>query len=202
MQITEALQAIKLHTQGTRILAADVSKMLDTVRGVTFASIVQVTDVKLAAKYKLVQIKKVTEASVQLFNNLGEFTNVYANAVKRSASKIADNDAALVENFETQSNWFEHTNCYSVVKHKTKDAYYLYAIYNNAKSLYVHGGSGKQMSKDEVASYMTPAAAQELLAPYDYALNVANDVLHDVKVRVTALDNVVSIVAQKQLLIK
>ena len=54
---------------------------------------------------------------------------------------------------------------------------------------------GKQATKQEVAAYMTPAAAAELLTPYDHNLNVGNDVLHDVQVRVVALANIVSIVA-------
>lgn len=200
MQHTETLQALALHSKGINIVPADVKSLLANVRGTTFANIVQVTDVKLAAAHKTVSIKKVTEASVQLFNNLSEFTSVYANAVKRSAAKIADNDAALVAQFTAQENWFEHTDTYSLVKHKTKDAYYLYAIYNTAKSVYVMDGT--QITKQEVAKYMTPAAARDLLEPYDHNLNVGQDVLHDVQVRVVALANIVSIIAQKQLLIK
>ncbi len=200
MEHTLALQAIQLQQNGTRITPADISTLLATVKGVTFASITQVTKVATAAKHKALTINKVTEASVQLFNNLSEFTSVYANAVKRSAAKIGDNDPTLVEGFKAQENWFEHTDCYSVVKHKTKDAFYLYAIYNKAESLY--SMDGVELSKAEVAEYLTPAAARDLLEPFDATLNVTHDVLHNVIVRVTALDNVVSIVAQKQLLIK
>ena len=198
MEHTLALQAIQLHNSANVITPANVSALLATVRGTTLANIVQVTDVKLAAAHQLVSIKKVTEANVQLFNNLNEFTSVYANAVKRSASKLADNDAAAVEAFTAQSNYFEHTDCYSVVKHKTKEAYYLYAIYNNAKSVYVC--NGKQMTTAEVAEYMTPSAAKDLLNPYDATLNVTHDVLHNVTVRTVALCNIVSIAAAKQLL--
>jgi len=200
MEHALALQAIALQAQGINIVPAQVKALLADVRGTTFASIVQVTDVKLAAAHKAVSIKKVTEASVQLFNNLSEFTSVYTNAVKRSASKIADNDAQLVSQFAAQENWFAHTDCYSLVKHKTKDAHYLYAIYNKAASVYVKDGA--ELTKHEVAEYMTPSAARDLLEPYDHNLNVGHDVLHDVQVRVVALQNIVSIVAQKQLLIK
>lgn len=199
MQATEALQAIALHNSGNSIRKEQVATMLQAVRGTTFASIVQVTKVALAAKHKAVTIKKVTEASVQLFNNLSDNTSVWANAVKRSASKLADNDAANVAAFEAQSNWFEHTDCYSIVKHKTKDAYYLYAIYNTAEAVYMMDGN--EVSKAEVAKYMTPAAAKDLLQPWDATLNVTHDVLHTAVCRATALENIVSIVAQKQLLI-
>lgn len=199
MELALALQAIELQRNGTAITPADVSNMLATVRGTTFATITQVTRVTTAAAHKAVTINKVTEASVQLFNNISEFTSVYANAVKRSANKIAENDPALVQGFTAQSNYFEHTDCYSVVKHKTKDAYYLYAIYNSAKSVYVK--DGVELTKAEVAEYLTPSAARELLTPYDHNLNVTHDVLHDVQVRVVALGNIVSIVANKQLLL-
>ena len=199
MQATEALQAIALHNSGNSILKEQVAAILATTRGTTMASIVQVTKVALAAKHKAITIKKVTEARVQLFNNLNEHTSVWTNAVKRSAAKNADNDAANIEGFQAQSNWFEHTDCYSVVKHKSKEQYYLYAIYNNAESVYMM--DGVEVSKDEVAAYMTPSAAKELLEPYDATLNVTHDVLHTAVCRATALENIVSIVANKQLLI-
>ena len=200
MQATEALQAIALHNSGNSIRKEQVADMLKAVRGTTMASIVQVTKVALAAKHKAVTIKKVTEASVQLFNNISEHTSVWANAVKRSASKNSDNDAEAVAGFEAQSNWFEHTDCYSIVKHKSKEQYYLYAIYNKgAEAVYMMDGN--ELTKQEVAAYMTPAAAADLLNPYDATLNVTHDVLHTAVCRATALENIVSIVAQKQLLI-
>ena len=190
MEHTLALQAIQLQQSGIAITPADVSAMLANVRGTTFATITQVTKVATAAAHKAVTINKVTEASVQLFNNINEFTSVYANAVKR--------DAGVTE-FTVQDNYFEHTDCYSVVKHKTKDAYYLYAIYNTAKSVYIK--DGQELSKAEVAEYLTPSAARALLDPQP-TLNVLNNVEHSVAVRTVALANIVSIVAQKQLLIK
>jgi phenylpyruvate tautomerase PptA (4-oxalocrotonate tautomerase family) len=189
MEHTLALQAIQLHNNAHVITPADVNAMLANVHGTTFATIVQVTKVATAAAHKAVTINKVTEASVHLFNNIKEFTSVYANAVKR--------DAGVTE-FTVQDNYFEHTDCYSVVKHKTKEAYYLYAIYNKATSVYVM--DGKELTKAEVAEYMTPSAARALLNPQP-THNVLNDVEHSVAVRTVALANIVSIVANKQLLI-
>lgn len=194
-----ALQALQLHNSGYAITPQDVSNMLATVRGTTFAIITQVTKVATAAAHKAVTINKVTEASVQLFNNLNEFTSVYANAVKRTASNIAGNDAAAVEAFQAQSNYFEHTDCYSVVKHKTKEAYYLYAIYNNAKSVYFI--DGKEATKAEVVQYLTPSAAAALTEARETTVNVTTGVEHSVTVRTVSLQNIVSIVANKQLLI-
>ena len=199
MQAYEALQAIALHNSGNSIRKEQVADMLKAVRGTTMASIVQVTKVALAAKHKAVTIKKVTEASVQLFNNLNEHTSVWANAVKRSASKLVGNDAEAIENFEAQSNWFEHTECYSIVKHKSKEQYYLYAIYNNAEAVYMMDGN--EVSKAEVAQYMTPAAARDLLEGDNRTLNVTHDIEHTATCRAVSLENIVSIVAQKQLII-
>ncbi len=200
MNTQTALQIIQLHAAGTRITQTDVSALLANVKGVTFAQIVQCTPVALAAKHKAIVIQKVTEASVQLFNNLAAETSVYANAVKRSATAMAS-DPANVAAFEVQETWFEHTaECYSIVKHKTKEAYYLYAIYNGGKSVYIM--DGKELTKAEVAEYLTPSAAKALLTPEDGTYNVGQDIVHNVTVRVTGMDNIVSIVAQKQLLIK
>lgn len=199
MQATEALQAIALHNTGNSIRKEQVAAMLQAVRGTTMASIVQVTKVALAAKHKAVTIKKVTEASVQLFNNISEHTSVWGNAVKRSASKLDGNDTEAVAGFEAQSTWFEHTDCYSIVKHKAKEAYYLYAIYNTGASVYMMDGN--EVSKDEVAAYMTPAAARDLLDSDNRTVNVTHDIEHTAVCRAVALENIVSIVAQKQLLI-
>jgi hypothetical protein len=199
MDTQTALQALQLHNSGFAITPQDVSSMLATVKGTTFATITQVTKVATAAAHKAVTINKVTEASVQLFNNLNEFTSVYANAVKRTASKITGNDPAAYEAFRAQSNYFEHTDCYSVVKHKTKDAYYLYAIYNNAKAVYIM--DGKEVDKETVAYYLTPSAAAALTEPESTTYNVTTGVTHSVTVRTVSLCNVVSIVANKQLLI-
>ena len=199
MQASEALQAIALHNTGNSIRKEQVSDMLKAVRGTTMASIVQVTKVALAAKHKAVTIKKVTEASVQLFNNISEHTSVWTNAVKRSASKLTGNNDKAVAGFEAQSTWFEHTDCYSIVKHKTKEQYYLYAIYNTGNAMYMM--DGVEVSKAEVAAYMTPAAARELLDGDTRTVNVTHDIEHSAVCRATALENIVSIVAQKQLLI-
>lgn len=190
MELALAQQAIQLQQSGIAITPADVADMLANVRGTTFASITQVTRVATAAAHKAVVINKVTEASVQLFNNVNEFTSVYANAVKR--------DTGVAE-FTVQDNYFEHTDCYSIVKHKTKEAYYLYVIYNKARSVYVM--DGQELTKAEVAQYLTPSAAKALLDPQP-TLNILNGVEHNVAVRTVALANIVNIVAQKQLLSK
>lgn len=198
MEPREAFAAIQAQQNNTYISVADVTQLLDTVRGTTFASIAYVTKVATAAAHKAVDIKKVTIANVQLFNNLSEYTNVYENAVKRSATKLGE-DATAVAAFESAGNWFEHTDCYSIVKHKTKEQYYLFAIYGKAESLYVV--DGKIATKQEVAAYLTKSAAETLLNADGTTHNVTHDITHGVVVRVVGLDNIVSIIAQKDILL-
>jgi hypothetical protein len=197
MEHKEAFAAIQAQQNSTFISVADVEQLLKTVRGTTFASIAYVTKVATATAHKAVDIKKVTVANVQLFNNLNEFTNVYENAVKRSATKLGE-DAAKVESFESAGNWFEHTDCYSVVKHKTKEQFYLFAIYGKAESLYVK--DGVVIDKVIVGSYLTKSACEALFSD-GTTHNVTHDITHSVVVRVVELHNIVSMIAQKDILL-
>lgn len=198
METREAFAAIDAHNNSTFISQDDVKSLLATVRGTTFANIAYVTKVTTSAAHKDVDIKKVTIANVQLFNNLQEYTNVYENAVKRSATKLGE-DATAVANFESSSNWFEHTDCYSVVKHKTADKFYLFSIYGKSESMYVINGT--VATKQEVAAYLTKSAAEKLLNGDGTVYNVTHDITHSVVVRTVELNNIVSIIAQKQILL-
>ena len=48
---------------------------------------------------------------------------------------------------------------------------------------------------------MTPAAARDLLDTDAHTVNVTHDIEHSAICRATSLENIISIVAQKQLLI-
>lgn len=197
MQTLEELAVATINAQrnGYSITANDVATLLKDVKGTTFASIITVTKVATAAAHKAEQIFKVTTATVQLFNNVSEFTSVYERAVKRSATKL--NSEATVEHFQAQDTYFFHTDCYSVVQHKTDASkQYLYAIYNNAKSVYVH--NDKLISKEDAAAYCTPSAQKEMLKTGNVVHNVSNDVTHDVTVRTIGLGSIVQLNAMKQ----
>jgi len=190
-----AQSALQAHANNNTIAAQTIQVLLAN-KSTTFANVVYVTKVATAVKLKHVSIKKVVSANVQLFSNINAFTSVYANAVKRTANNIAQNDAANVDQFVAQSNYFTHTACYSIVAHKQTNALYLYAIYNNASSLYYI--DNVLATKQQVAEYLTASAASALLASNPVVLNVTNNVLHTVKVRTIALANLVSITANKQ----
>jgi len=188
--------AIALHANTNTITAQQVATLLQNVHGTTFANICYVTQVATAAAHKARNVRKVAVANVQLFNNLQAFTNAYTNAVKRTAAQIATNDEQNVTNFVAQSNYFEHTACYSIVQHKQNSKQYLFAIYNNANSVYYI--DEQIATKQQVAALLTASAAAKLLSNDNTTHNVTNNVTHSVTVRTIAMENIVSISAAKQ----
>lgn len=193
--VTQQQQQQTLQQQQQQAIAQQIQALLANA-STTFAQIQYTTQVATAAKHKHVNITKVTRANVQLFSNINAFTNVYANAVKRSANTIQQAQNANVNAFATQQNYFAHTTCYSIVKHKLNNNLYLYAIFNNAKSTYYI--NNVLSTKQQVAQYLTAAAQQQLLNSNNVVYNVANNVLHNIHVRTIALHNINSITACKQ----
>lgn len=192
-----AQTALLAHANNNTINAQQVAILLAN-KSVTFANIVYCTKVATAAKHKSVNIVKVVSANVQLFANITA-QNLYTQQVQRSANKIATNDSTNVANFVAQSNYFEHNaNCYSLVTHKQTLAPYLYAIFNNASSVYFI--NNVVATKQQVAQYLTASASAKLLQVNNTVTNVSNNVQHSVKVRTIALANIVSISANKQVL--
>ena len=194
LNLATAQAALTAHATNSTISAAQITALLAN-KSTTFAQIVYCTNVATAAKYKAVKITKVVSANVQLFANINAATSVFANAVKRSAAQIASNNASAVANFTAQQNYFTHTNCYSIVQHNSNSNLYLYAIYNNANSMYFI--NGEQATKQQVAQYLTASAAQQLLAATNVVHNATHDITHTVQVRTIALQNIVSITANK-----
>lgn len=195
MDLQTAQRALALKLQNTPINEHQVALLLEGVQGTTFASITTVTDIKTSAANRNRHVQKVTQANVQLFNNIRDARNVYTAAVKRTAENL-DNDPQKVEDFEASSNYFQHTDCFSIVKHKQQDKYYLWTIYNSADSqLFI---DGIQADKLAVAALMTASQAEALLNPRKETVNKTNDVVHAVVVRTIAMNSIVEIHAQRQ----
>ena len=154
----------------------------------TFAGIEYKTKVQTAAKHKDLNIQKYTKANVQLFGTMAEANAVYEKAVKKAAGKIEQ--TADVTEFKAQDNYFKHTDCFSIVEHKDPGKQYLYAFFNNSKSIYTI--NGRFASKAQVAQYLTASAAERLLAD-GIVHNKTNDILHTVQVRTIALENIVEL---------
>jgi len=194
----QAHAAVAAHANNNTLSVAQVQQLLANV-SVTFAQILYVTNVLTAAAHKQQQLRKVTCANVILCSNINAHTSVYARKVQRSAAKIASNSAQAVAAFNAQDNYFAHTQCYSIVVHKQHASkYYLYAIYNNAQSLYLHNNN--VVSKQHIAQFLTASAAQQLLQNNNTVHNVTHDITHNVHVRTIALSNIVQIKARKQII--
>ena len=192
-----AQNALTLNANGTSITSTQIAVMLGKV-STTFAQIMYVTRVGTAAAHKLVNIQKVTSANVQLFANINEFTQIYSNAVKRSAGKDSGNSKDAVEGFVAKESYFAHSDtCFSLTTHKTQSKEYLYAIYNNADSMYFV--DGVLATTQEVAKYLTKSASDKLLNDDGKVYNVGNDIVHDVQVRNIMLSSLVEIKACKQI---
>ena len=159
--------------------------------GTTFAQIETVTKVTTATKFKNVCITKQTHANVILFATSKDFT-AYKNAVIKSANSIEGQE---ITDFVVSENYFEHTDLFCIVKHKTTDKFYLYAIYNNATSDYFI--DGVKATKNDVAAFLTASAAATLIGDKTLTYNKTNNVLHEVTVRTIAIDNVKTVKAYK-----
>jgi hypothetical protein len=163
------------------ITATDVLALLASTRGTTFAAVESLTPVATAAANKHLLVLKRTVANVQLFNNTLDF-DVYRRQVVRSSGK---------EDYVVSDNWFEHTSCFSLVKHRTKPDLYLYAIYNSASSEYTI--DGVPATKAEVLGLLTKSAAAKLEDTSGVVYNKTNDVEHNIIPRTIKLENVVQI---------
>ena len=187
-----------LHANNNVVTAQQIANLLQNV-SVTFAQITYVTQVTLAAAHKAQNIQKVTTANVILCSSLKAHTSVYANKVRKSAAAISTNNAQAVAAFTAQQNYFTHTATHCIVAHtQHANKMYLYAIYNNASSVYMHNNA--VVSKQHVAAYCTKSAAATMLQQSNIVVNKTHNIAHTVAVRTIALSNIVSIRARKQLL--
>lgn len=166
--------------------ASNIKNLLNG-KSVTMAQVQYTTNVKTAAAHKNIVIQKNTNANVQLFSNIKD-ANVYMNAVKKSANRIGDNDKESVDSFEQTDTYYEHEDCYSIVKHRKTGKEYLYCIYNNASSEYTVNGTAA--TKDDVVQYLTPSEAKKMMEDNSLVYNKKNDVVHSTIVRTISLENV------------
>ena len=175
-------------------IASLISSLL-TGKSATFAQIEYVTPVKTAARHKYVLIEKHTTANVQLFANIKAATDVFLNAVKKSATKIEGQSLDVINNFTSSGNYYNHTECYSIVKHNDSDKLYLWAIFNNATSHFLI--DGLPATREQVAEFLTPSERKKLLEKNSLVHNVKNDLLHNVQVRTVSLSNIKNLKAVK-----
>lgn len=184
--------------QQQQFIAAQVATLLQNV-SVTFAQINYTTQVKTAAAHNALLVQKTVNANVQLFSNINAYTSVYANAVKKSAQQF-NNNANAVNNFTAQSNYYTHTNCYSICTHNATQHLYLYCIFNSVQSS-AYTINNANATTAQVAALLTNSAAQQLLNKSNTVHNATHNITHNVQVRTIALHNINSINALKQQLV-
>lgn len=161
--------------------------------GSNIATITYKTDVKTSAKFKDTKIEKTTRASVMLFKTLAEYTDVYSNAVKKTAGKIAENDSAKVESFEKSESYFSHDrDCHSIVYHKQTNKPYLFAIFNRTFET-VYTIDSVEVDKSQVIPYLTASEQKKMLDNTGITYNVKNDIVHAVIVRTISIENIIGI---------
>lgn len=197
----QVTQALALHANNIVVTAQQVQNLLQNA-SITFAQILYVVNVQLAAAHKTQQIQKVVSANVQLCSNINAHTSVYARAVRKSAASIQQHNAqsfAAAQQFAAAQSFFKHTDCYSIIAHKQHaHMLYLFAIYNSAKSVYVHNNA--VVTAQHVAQYCTASAAKAMLQKDNIVHNKTHNFMHKVCVRTIALNNIVQIRARKQVL--
>ena len=194
----QALQAVAKKNNNNKITNKQIETLLHGTAA-TFAQITYVTQVKLAAKHQHENIQKVTIGNVLLCGDQLTQVDVYARKVRKSAAEVLDNDPKAVRDFTADARYFHHTKTHCIVQHNDYEwKQYLFAIFNNARSVYVH--NGRLVGKEYVARFCTASGAKEMLDTNSYVMNKRHGIVHNVHVRTIALDNIVEMKARKKLL--
>jgi hypothetical protein len=176
--------------------------ILNAVSGSTIARIDYTTLVATAAKFKGVEIKKNTVASVILFGSQKSAINAYERRVKKTASEITENDSQSVDNFELSDNWHIADGAYSVRKHREKaDKQYLFPMFCRP-SIVSFTIDGKPATRLEVAEYLTPSARKTLLDTSGIVENKKNGIKHKAIVRTIDMQNINQVKIKKTILTK
>lgn len=179
------------------LIETEIRRVMGSTNGTTFASLVYGKNIAPAAKWKdTTVIEEEIALNVQLFSNINAATSVYANAVKKSASKLGGQPI----NFEPKSTYYKHdTSCYSIVEHKDSGKKYLYCIVNKiiSRKFKINGVDADEKT---VSKFLTPSASKKLLDPTSTVFNLEKNFEHNVHVRVITLSNLKSITAMKETL--
>lgn len=172
--------------------ANNIKKMLSS-NSATFANVTTCTTVKLASakNNKLVsanlQILKISNANITLNANYTNSVNKSANITNFVANKSANNTTT-------------YNNC---LKHNINTNNYLLQVtYNKVfNSVYINAQTQQILTKQQVATYLTASAAKKLLAVQtNVTHNITNNVTHNVVLRTIALNNVITLCANKHTL--
>jgi len=182
----EAGQAVELTKQYQTVSIKDIASIMGNAD--TPVVLTTATRVKTAAAHKDVELYKVSKARVLLPAN----GDTYVRMVKESAAALGSQEEN-VQAYTVGESPYQHTDVYPVCELKsTPEKKYLYAIYESTTAP-VYLLDGNEISKDEVANYLTASEAKKLTEESVITENKTHDIKHSVVVRTISLGNVVSI---------
>lgn len=173
-----------------KTLENHITEILAATNGSTIVRLQYTTQVKPAAKHKAVEITKTTVASALLFGKVSAYANAYKRRVKKTAQLIEGNNQEAIDNFEVAQNWHTASDlAYSIRLHAGKGTKYLYPMFcGHSKTIFTI--NGKTATRLEVADYLTPSAARELLDTSGIVENKKNGIKHSAIVRTIGMENV------------
>jgi hypothetical protein len=172
------------------MLENNIIAVLENTNGSTIARLSTTTQVKTAAKFNVVNIKKTTVSSVLLFGKVSAYKNAYLRRVKKTAAEIEGNTEKSIDNFQLSDNWHKASEkAYSVRFHAEKGTKYLFPMYCKAgkTSFTINGNPATRL---EVADYLTPSERKKLLDDSGIIENKKNGVKHSAIVRTISMDNI------------
>lgn len=171
-------------------LENQIVEILNTTNGSTIVRLQYTTEVKTAAKHKAVKIEKTTIASALLFGKVSAYKNAYKRRVQKTALEIEGNNQESIDNFQLSDNWhIASEQAYSIRLHKEKGTKYLFPMFTgHSKTVFTI--DGVPASREQVAAFLTPSAARDLLDTTGIVTNKKNGVKHRAIVRTIGMENV------------
>lgn len=177
------------------VTVESIKALLNGHHGAMFASLKTRTAVKTAAKYKQLDIQKISSCNIQIFASIANARAVYEQAVIRSAQKLNQD----IDFFESSETWYFHdTECYSVIYHKLSLAPSLWARYLHSRSEYYI--DGQVSDKDSIIQYLTPSDAKQLLDTSGIVHNKTNNVDHNIIIRTPKLESIIELKARHDII--
>lgn len=194
---SQALDVVTLN-DSIKKESHNLNSLLDSTVGTTFASMVSVTDVALAAAHKKagIVVKKVVQSTIIVANNLQESTNLYTNKVMRTVDQSPNHDD---KPFVFSGSNYERVpgDAYSVISLRSNnDKKYLEAFPQATQGVHyikIEGGEVSAITKDELVNYLTPSAAKKLFEDKSVVYNVKNDVTHSAVYRAYKVESIHSL---------
>jgi hypothetical protein len=179
-------------------VAANIQDVLRTSI-TTFAHVVQMTPVTLAAKNKALRILKLHSVNVLISSSLA----TYENAIKNSATRKGQDAEKVAGYTPAAANFTRQPDCAALaVSKKSGLPQLVYLTYPNPrgadKVYFIDADTNTVMNVSEMAELMRPADAKKLLDPPTETENKTHGFKHGVNVRAPYLHNVIKVIANKQ----